>query len=104
MNFSRMVKHLLSKIHGHGYEATFGHAFRCEDCKTGSENSLHKMRLAIDINLFKDGQYLTRTEDYKFFGLYWETLGGSWGGRFLDKEGRPKPDGNHFSLEFGGLK
>tara|TARA_R110000868_G_scaffold275405_1_gene535139 strand:- start:331 stop:471 length:141 start_codon:yes stop_codon:yes gene_type:complete len=27
-------------------------------------NSLHKQRLAVDFNLFRDGQYLTGTEDH----------------------------------------
>jgi len=29
-------------------------------------------------------------------GLYWESIGGSWGGRF--------GDGNHFSLEHEGRR
>ncbi len=49
-------------------------------------------RLAIDLNLFRDGRYLETTEDHAPLGLFWESLGGTWGGRFRD------PDGNHYSL------
>jgi hypothetical protein len=51
--------------------------------------SFHYMRLAIDLNLFWKGTYLTETADYEVLGEYWESLGGTWGGRF--------DDGNHFS-------
>ena len=67
----------------------------------GIKNSLHCVRLAVDINLFKDGKYLTDSEDYKVLGDYWKSLGldCAWGGDF-----KPKPDGNHFSIEFQGRK
>ena len=60
------------------------------------KNSLHYIGLAKDINLFADGEYLTKTEDYEQLGDYWETLGNTWGGRFSD--------GNHFSIEHRGVK
>ncbi|MGO3686517.1 MAG: M15 family metallopeptidase, partial [Proteus vulgaris] len=44
-------------------------------------------------------KYLTATSDYKELGEYWESLGGSWGGRF-----KTRPDGNHFSLEHNGVR
>lgn len=59
-------------------------------------NSCHYYKLAADLNLFKDGRYLTKTEDHKPFGEYWESLGGAWGGHF--------GDANHYSLEHGGRK
>ena len=60
------------------------------------ENSLHYEGLAKDFNLYKDGKYLTKTEDHEPVGLFWEFLGGSWGGRFQD--------GNHYSCEWMGRK
>ena len=62
----------------------------------GIKNSLHTMRLAIDINLFKDGFYLPGTEDHKLFGEWWEKQHElcRWGGRFKD--------GNHYSVEHMG--
>jgi hypothetical protein len=64
----------------------------------GSAYSVHKLKLANDINLFKDGMYLTKTEDHKVFGEYWESLHPlcRWGGRWND--------GNHYSLEHEGKK
>jgi hypothetical protein len=72
-----------------GYEITFGDAY----AKSGHiDGSFHYKRLAIDLNLFKNGEYLTETQDHKPLGLFWESIGGTWGGRF------EKPDGNHYSL------
>lgn len=62
----------------------------------GIVNSVHGLRLAADLLLFKNGKYLTDTEDYREAGEFWEGLGGCWGGRFND--------GNHFSLEHNGVK
>lgn len=91
--FAYMVALLLQYIYFSGYEVTFGDAW----AKSGhKKNSLHYSRLAIDLNLFKDGQYLTSTKSHLPFGKYWESLGGSWGGRFND--------GNHYSLEHHGRK
>lgn len=68
----------------------------------GIEKSLHVDSLAADLAIFKlDGGsaiYLTSSEDYKFAGEYWKSLNPlfRWGGDFS------KPDGNHFSLYYGG--
>lgn len=66
---------------------------------SGITNSLHTQRLAVDFNLFVNGQYKTDTADYLPLGEYWESLGGTWGGRF-----KSRPDGNHFSLEHNGVR
>ena len=102
--FTRLIGLLIEYAYQEGCELTFGDAYRDprvhgavgEKKSYSSAGSLHKERLAVDFNLFKDGQYLTRSEDYALLGEYWESLGGSWGGRFND--------GNHFSLEHGGRK
>lgn len=68
----------------------------------GIVNSLHIDKLAIDIQLFKDGVWLTSTESHKPLGEWWEDYGKKqglplcWGGRF--------GDGNHYSLSWGGRK
>lgn len=103
-HFTRMLGLLIEYAYQQGYELTFGDAYR--DPRLHGEmgvkksysaaKSVHKLRLAVDFNLFKDGKYLTATEDYKQLGEYWESLGGCWGGRFND--------GNHFSLEHEGCK
>lgn len=72
----------------------------------GISNSLHLIGLAVDLKAYRDGAYLDKSEDYAELGAYWKTLAPEccWGGDFKDAEGRPKPDGNHFSVTFGGRK
>lgn len=102
--FAHMVGYLILYAYEQGYELTIGDGYRDprvhgevgEKKSYSSANSVHKQRLAIDLNLFKDGKYLTRTEDHAPLGEYWESLGGTWGGRFK------KPDGNHYSFAHQG--
>ena len=56
-----------------------------------SAKSFHYKRLAIDLNLFIDGKYQKSSEAHLPLGVYWEKIGGTWGGRFN------KRDGNHYS-------
>lgn len=94
--FTSMVARLILHAETLGYEVTFGEAYRMPDATHGHPKSLHKSRLAIDLNLFKNGRYLRSTKAHEPLGLYWESIGGSWGGRF--------EDGNHYSLEHQGRK
>ena len=101
--FTRMVALLIQYAYERGYELTFGEAWRTPEqaqrnaeAGTGIANSLHCDRLAVDFNLFKDGEYLTQTEDHRELGEFWESIGGAWGGRFND--------GNHYSLAYRGRK
>lgn len=90
--FTLMVSDLINWAYQNGFELTFGDAW----AKSGhSKNSFHYKRLAVDLNLFKDGQYLTNTEDHKPLGFYWKSLGGTWGGDFGKNGG--VSDGNHYS-------
>lgn len=100
--FASMVPSLINKALEMGFEITLGDAFR--DARVfgemgkkvgyGQASSCHKLRLAIDLNLFKNGKYLGTTEAHTELGEWWESQGGSWGGRFHD--------GNHYSLEHEG--
>ena len=102
--FSRMVPRLIDKAHELGFEVTIGDAYR--DPRVfgkmgtrlgyGESNSCHKLRLAIDLNLFKNGEFCRNTEDHRALGEWWESQGGAWGGRFND--------GNHYSLQYGDWK
>ena len=101
--FTRMLADLIRHAYEQGYELTLGEAYRTPEQAAlnaasgkGIANSLHTVRLAIDLNLFKDGKWLQNTEDHKPLGEYWESIGGAWGGRFRD--------GNHYSLEHEGRK
>lgn len=103
--FVRLVALLICEAQMKGYELTFGEAYRTPEqaalnakAGKGIANSLHTQRLAIDLNLFKDGAFLTSTEAHRPIGEFWESLHElcRWGGRFT------KPDGNHYALSHGG--
>jgi hypothetical protein len=74
-----------------GYELTMGDAYRDPRVPYGHPNSFHKRRLAIDLNLFIDGEYQPSSEAHRPLGEFWEHIGGTWGGRW------DNPDGNHYS-------
>lgn len=101
--FSCMVARLILHAAELGYQVTLGEAYRTPEqaainarAGKGIRRSLHQDRLAIDLHLFHDGKYLATTEDHATLGKWWESIGGSWGGRFKD--------GNHYSLAHGGRK
>jgi hypothetical protein len=94
--FARMVALLILHAEALGYSVTLGDAYRDARVPYGHPRSLHRVRLAIDLNLFRDGELLTSTSDHEPLCVYWESIGGSWGGRF--------DDGNHYSLEHGGIR
>lgn len=98
---------LIGFAYNHGYELTFGEAYRTPEQAAlnaakgiGIANSLHTKRLAIDFNVFKDDVWLTNSKDLKVLGDYWKQLNpkNAWGGDFS------KPDGNHFSQSYDGIK
>lgn len=103
-----MVSMLIGFAYENGYELTFGEAYRTEEQQriyvdkglSKTMNSRHRDRLAVDLNLFKDNQYITEKEKYRFLGEKWEEIGGRWGGRFgVEPENYGKEigwDSNHF--------
>lgn len=104
--FTRMIAQLIEYAYANGYELTFGDAYRDPRLhgdvgvkkSYSSANSVHKSRLAVDFNLFKDGKFMTASDDHKQLGEYWKTLHPDcrWGGDFNS------PDGNHYSMTHGG--
>lgn len=102
--FTKMIPRLIDKAHELGFDVTIGDAFRDPrvfgavgvKMSYSAASSCHKMRLAIDLNLFKNGKFLETTEAHRQLGEWWESQGGTWGGRFNDA--------NHYSLEFEGKK
>ncbi len=100
--FAKLVPRLIDKIYSSGDECTLGEALRTQEMADlyakqgkGIKNSLHLKKLAIDLNLFKGGQYVSDTEAHRPYGEFWETLHPRcrWGGRFKD--------GNHYELQEG---
>jgi hypothetical protein len=101
--FTRLVGELIAHAYAEGYELTLAEAYRPPETAElyarqgrGIKDSLHELRLAIDFNLFRDGQFLAATEAHRPLGEWWETqhLLCRWGGRFQD--------GGHYSLTHGG--
>lgn len=101
--FVKMFAEFVLWVYDQGYELTDGEAWRPPEQAainarkgTGVKNSLHIIRLARDVNLFKNGVLQTTTEAHLPLGIEWERRGGTWGGRF--------GDGNHYSLAHNGSK
>lgn len=104
--FAALTPLLYLYIQDQGYEWTYGDAFR--DPRVHGEfgakggygrwTSNHKRRLAVDVNLFKDGKFLRTSEDHRIFGEFWESLDPKcrWGGRFND--------GNHYEYIHEGWR
>lgn len=110
--FAFNLSMLIQFAYENGYEITMGEAFRtkCQQylyfCgykimeigsslklaktsqKSKTMSSLHLLKLACDINLFKDGTLLSSKEDFKLLSTYWKglhsgnTCGYFWGWDF----------------------
>lgn len=88
--FVLMIADLIQFAYQKGYELTFGDAF----AKTGHRPySNHYIRLAVDLNIFKDGEYLTDGTGHDELHYYWDKLGGAR---------RIESDLNHYSVEHEG--
>lgn len=106
--FAELVARLIAQALVMGYQVTLGEVYRSPEeaerqAKEGNgiKDSLHTLRLAIDLNLFRNGVYLGASEAYQPLGEWWERMSVNdlqccWGGRF--------GDGNHFSVSHGGRK
>ena len=104
--FAALVPRLIDKAIALGFDVTLGDAYRDPrvfgavgvKAGYGHPSSGHKKRLAIDLNLFKGGQFLADTEAHRELGEWWEKQHpqARWGGRFKD--------GNHYSFEHEGTR
>lgn len=106
--FVDLVGELIFHAQELGFALTFAEAYRSPEealrlskLGKGIVKSNHTIRLAIDLNLFKNGRYLNKTEDHQILGEWWEKQSFAdikccWGGRFND--------GNHYSIEHEGRK
>jgi hypothetical protein len=106
--FALNVAKLIIWAYEQGYELTLSEAYRTPEqaelnakAGKGIANSLHTQRLAIDLNLFRGGRWLQFSEQHRPLGEFWKSLhpDNRWGGDF-----RPRPDGNHYSMEHEGVK
>lgn len=83
-----------------GYYLTYGDAYRDPEYNNsvgGHKYSTHQSRLAVDFNLFIDGEYITDSDHPAWVELHneWERLGGS---KMIKK------DANHFSFKHNGIR
>lgn len=90
-----------------GYTTTLGEAWRTAEQALlnaqhglGIANSLHGLRLAGDLNFFKDGKWVKDGTKLSDIGSWWKSLGTDhyWGGDFT----HIPADGNHFSISPDG--
>lgn len=108
--FTECIGKLIQYAYDQEYELTLGDAYRDprvhgefgEKVSYSSGNSVHKIRLAFDLNLWVDNQYITDGNciEFRDLGGYWKSLHplSRWGGDFKTN------DGNHFSFEYWGCK
>ena len=104
--FARLIAEHITWLYRQGYKVRGGDWFRDsrvhgkvgEKVGYGAAYSMHKDKCALDINLFKNGKYLTTTKSHQISGEKWESRHPlcAWGGRW--------EDGNHYSLEHEGRK
>ena len=88
--FCKAMVNLISYGNSLGYEFTFGDAYSADTCT-------HRNRLALDLNLFVDDEYITDGGHPAWAVLhdYGEKLG-------LSK--MIKNDANHFSMTYMGVR
>lgn len=112
VKFSDRIRQLLNFLHDQGIPYRLDEFHRPPELVkiyaakgVGSLTSVHPDGLAGDIDLCDaNGNVLTKSEDYRVAGEYWESLGTPelpcvWGGRFIKR-----PDGRHFSCQWQGRK
>jgi hypothetical protein len=106
--FMELLGQLLVWLYANGYKVRGGELLRdpriakMNDANgTGISNSLHIDKLAIDLNIFKNGRWLATTEEHAPVGAKWKSLHAlaAWGGDFKPPT---KPDGNHYSIRYAG--
>lgn len=106
--FAQSVARLIQKASQLGYGVTFGETYRTPEQAawnaakgSGISNSLHTERLAIDLNLFKDGVYITDDHGHRELGTWWKSIGPMyrWGGDFSNRK-----DFNHYSISPDGVR
>ncbi len=105
--FTKLIGHFIIWCYDQGYELTFGETWRSPEQAAlnaskgiGIKNSLHTERLAEDLNLWINDVLQEDSAAYKPLGDQWKTYHElcRWGGDFT------KPDGDHFSMEWHGVK
>lgn len=99
--FVRMLARLFLHAELLGYELTLGRGYASKEANAadgGHKRSLHLDRLAQDLNVFVDGQFLrgaAAKDAHNRLHDYWDEIGGAE---------RIAADLNHYSLPHGGMR
>jgi hypothetical protein len=106
--FAECLSNFILTLIEMGYRVKIGEVLRTKEMAEiyaqhgmGIKNSNHLLSIAVDLQLFKNNIWLTRTEDYEPAGELWESYSTKevefcWGGRFGDSD--------HFSIAHNGVK
>ena len=81
-----------------GYRLTYGDAYRDPRCPYGHAKSLHRSRLAVDFNIFRDGVLLYDEHARRAHNQlhdFWDKIGGA---------PRINDDLNHYSFAYNGMR
>lgn len=113
--FAQNIGIWIGLVYERGYAVTFGEGWRTDEQAAlyaangkGISNSLHRLRLAQDFNLFRQnlaGAWVYETNsdspEWKILGELWKGLNplNRWGGDF-----KTRPDANHLSMEHEGIQ
>lgn len=98
MNLAKLLQHVETS----GVTCSVGEVYRTKEqaeiyVKEGKGvlDSQHCKKLAVDLFLFSNGNFLQKKEDYKLLGEYWKSLHpeNRWGGDF------PRVDSVHFEMK-----
>jgi hypothetical protein len=91
--FCELIAKLITYMYSQGYKVRCGDFYAVKRSPLEHAiNSQHYSKLAGDLNLFRDGEWLTKTEAHTAFGAFWEAMHPlcRWGGRW--------GDGNHYEI------
>lgn len=105
--FALALARLILWINDQGWEVTLGEGYVGDtDARDGDydgphkRDGLHYKRLAVDLNLFVEGQWITNGAHkvWQAIGAHWEAMDSlaRWGGRFQSG------DANHLSFSHEG--
>ena len=97
-DFTRKLALLILYAYEIGYEISISRGYASEVANVadgGHTDSLHLKRLAMDLNLFKDGEYITDGTGHDQLHDFWDKLGGA---------ARIANDMNHYSMAHGGMR
>ena len=90
--FARMMALLILYAQEREIQVTIGDVYRSEEEQarklaqglSKTMDSAHRNRLAVDLNLFCDGKWITDKEHpaFRILGEFWENVGGEWSSRW----------------------